>query len=79
MLTRMATKRLVRDPAEIKTNNDNPSEESLAHPGMWEPAEFIEMDAAFVAAMTRNGYQITTPSSRPGTKAPLLGYRRADD
>jgi len=36
------------------------------------------MDAAFIAAMTRAGYEITAPSSRPGTKAPLLGYRRAD-
>ena len=50
----------------------------LAQQGVWEPAEFIEMDARFVAAMTRNGYAITTPSSVPGTKAPLIGYRRED-
>jgi hypothetical protein len=36
------------------------------------------MDAAFAAAMTRSGYEITEPSTAPGTKRPLLGYRRAD-
>jgi hypothetical protein len=74
----MATKRLVRDPDKIRTNRENWSDVVLAQQGVWEPAEFIEMDARFVAAMTRNGYAITTPSSVPGTKAPLIGYRRED-
>ena len=45
---------------------------------LWAKDDLIQMDAAFIAAMTRNGYAITTPSSRPGTKAPILGYRRED-
>lgn len=49
----MATKRLVRDPDKIRTNRENWSDVVLAQQGVWEPAEFIEMDARFVAAMTR--------------------------
>jgi len=34
-----------------------------------------EMQEQFVAAMTRVGYAITTPSSRTGTRSPIIGYR----
>jgi hypothetical protein len=74
----MATKHLIRDPDKISTNGETWSDEVLAHQGVWKPIQLIEMDAAFVAAMTRAGYEITQPSSRPGTQRPVLGYRRAD-
>jgi hypothetical protein len=77
MLSRMLTKRQFRDPDKISTN-DGFSEASLAQEGVWQVEQLIEMDAAFIAAMTRAAYAITAPSSRPGTKAPILGYRRTD-
>jgi hypothetical protein len=77
LLTRMPPKHHVRDPDKISTN-DPFSEAILAQEGIWEPAQLIEMDAAFVAAMTRVGYEITAPSSRPGTQRPIAGYYRTD-
>jgi len=73
----MPPKHHVRDPDKISTN-DRFCEAVLAQQGIWEPAQLIEMGARFAAAMTRAGYEITEPSSRPGTKAPIAGYRRAD-
>ena len=73
----MPPKHHVRDPDKISTN-DPFSEAVLAQQGIWEPAELIAMDAAFAIAMMRAGYEITTPSSVPGTKAPIAGYRRED-
>jgi hypothetical protein len=74
----MPAKHQVRDPAKISTNGETWSDAVLAQRGIWEPGQLIEMDARFIAAMTRAGYAITTPSSRPGTKAPIIGYTRAD-
>jgi hypothetical protein len=36
------------------------------------------MQEQFIAAMQRAGYEVTTPSSRPGTQRPIVGYRRED-
>ena len=68
----VAMPRLPTHPARA----EYPGEDLISRP--WAKDELVEMDAAFIAAMTRNGYAITTPSSRPGTKAPILGYRRED-
>jgi hypothetical protein len=73
----MAPTQVIRDPDEISTN-DPVNDEALVRKGNWQPAELFEMDAAFIAAMARAGYEVTAPSSRPGTQRPLLGYRRAD-
>jgi hypothetical protein len=72
----MPAKHQFRDPAKISTNGETWSDKVLAQRGIWEPDQLVEMDARFAAAMARAGYEITTPSSRPGTKAPILGYRR---
>jgi len=72
----MPPNRVIRDPDKIKTNGETFTDAVLAQEGVWEPVQLIEMDARFAAAMTRNGYAITTPSSVPGTKAPIAGYRR---
>jgi len=70
MLTRMP--RLPRHPARP----DYLGEDLISQ--LWAKDDLIQMNTAFIAAMTRGGYQITTPSSRPGTKAPVAGYRRPD-
>jgi len=73
----MPPKHHVRDPDKIATN-DPFSDAVLAQQGIWEPAQLIEIGARFAAAMTRAGYEITAPSSRPGTRSPIAGYTRED-
>jgi hypothetical protein len=46
--------------------------------GSWETDQRIAMDAAFVEAMTKAGYTITSPSTVHGTKCPVVGYQRDD-
>jgi hypothetical protein len=41
----------------------------------WTRYDLVVMDAAFTAAMQAAGYEITAPSSRPGTRTPIVGYR----
>jgi len=45
---------------------------------LWSTHELRAMDDAFVAAMKLEGHEITEPSSRPGTRSPIAGYRRED-
>jgi hypothetical protein len=74
MLAHMPAKHQVRDPDKISIN-DPLSDEALAQRGIWRPAELVEMNTAFLAAMARAGYEITQPSTAPGTKAPITAAR----
>ena len=74
----MPPNRVIRDPDKIKTSGETFTDAVLAQEGVWEPVQLIEMDARFAAAMTRAGYEITAPSSRPGTRSPIAGYTRED-
>ena len=71
MLTRMGAKHPTRPGAAKHVNEDLTSR-------MWTTDQMLAMHDAFTAAMCAAGYEITEPSSRPGTRAPILGYRRQD-
>jgi hypothetical protein len=53
-----------------------PENEDLTRP-FWTRWDYLKMDMRFVAAMHAAGYELTAASTVPGTKSPVLGYRRA--
>ena len=71
----MPASHFFRDP-DLLTNRPI-SEESLTLE-VWSSQQLIAMDDAFTAAMLRAGHVLTSPSSRPGTRSPVQGYRRED-
>jgi len=44
--------------------------------GFWTQLERQRMNAAFTAAMLQAGFALTAASTHPGTRKPVLGYRR---
>ena len=44
----------------------------------WTADDLLAMQNSFAAAMRAAGYALTVPSSKPGTEAPIVGYRRID-
>jgi hypothetical protein len=62
-----------RDPSF--TSGRRSSNERLDEP-VWRYVDHELMDERFASAMQAAGFQLTAPSTCPGTKAPRSGYER---
>jgi hypothetical protein len=66
--------RVFRDPNSIPGHKSGERISAKLAPGR--RASRQVMDAQFCAAMQRAGFSLTSPSTVPGTRAPIVGYRR---
>ena len=56
-----------------RRSNSNKDGEYMGPP--WADCDYEDMDDKFVRAMRAAGFRVTECSTKPGTRAPVAGYR----